>query len=222
MAAAVPHGQHAQPADVLSCPPQQSPGSLQGLEDVFSEMARRSRSAAEASAAAKNEETQQSENTTATPRNTTETSHSASSALKADAEGNSTEVKPKSAMEEQIQRLADKLWAKYLELPQSKRLLIAVSGIPGSGTSIGCFFALWEVSAMSLRRKGILKPSVRTMVIKHDHDHSHNHNYYEFRTLTSSTMPQARRPSPPKSPQRSTSATRRRTKRQARTRTSRS
>lgn len=36
-------------------------------------------------------------------------------------------------MDEQVDRLVKKAWAKYQETPRSKRLLIAVSGIPGSG-----------------------------------------------------------------------------------------
>jgi len=37
-------------------------------------------------------------------------------------------------MEEQVDRLVQKTWAKYKDTPKSKRLMIAVSGIPGSGT----------------------------------------------------------------------------------------
>ncbi|KAJ9642573.1 hypothetical protein H2199_004954 [Coniosporium tulheliwenetii] len=36
-------------------------------------------------------------------------------------------------MEEQVNRLVAKLWEKYEKTPRSRRLLIAVSGIPGSG-----------------------------------------------------------------------------------------
>ncbi|PGH29259.1 hypothetical protein GX50_07998 [[Emmonsia] crescens] len=36
-------------------------------------------------------------------------------------------------MEEQISRLVDKAWAKFLSTPPSARLMIAISGIPGSG-----------------------------------------------------------------------------------------
>ncbi|KAF1964381.1 P-loop containing nucleoside triphosphate hydrolase protein [Bimuria novae-zelandiae CBS 107.79] len=36
-------------------------------------------------------------------------------------------------MEQQVDRLVKKTWEKYKENPPSKRLLIAVSGIPGSG-----------------------------------------------------------------------------------------
>ncbi|KAL1305562.1 hypothetical protein AAFC00_007168 [Neodothiora populina] len=36
-------------------------------------------------------------------------------------------------MEEQIDKLVKKTWAKYHEIASSKRLMIAVSGIPGSG-----------------------------------------------------------------------------------------
>ncbi|KAF2127327.1 P-loop containing nucleoside triphosphate hydrolase protein [Dothidotthia symphoricarpi CBS 119687] len=36
-------------------------------------------------------------------------------------------------MEEQIVRLVDRTWDKFQDVPASKRLLIAVSGIPGSG-----------------------------------------------------------------------------------------
>ncbi|KAJ4365117.1 hypothetical protein N0V83_008735 [Neocucurbitaria cava] len=39
-------------------------------------------------------------------------------------------------MEEQVARLVDKVWDKFQETPASKRLLFAVSGIPGSGTAI--------------------------------------------------------------------------------------
>ncbi|KAI4264201.1 MAG: hypothetical protein L6R42_000667 [Xanthoria sp. 1 TBL-2021] len=37
-------------------------------------------------------------------------------------------------MEEQIQRLVDKAWKKYQQTPASQRFLVAVSGIPGSGS----------------------------------------------------------------------------------------
>lgn len=37
-------------------------------------------------------------------------------------------------MEEQVDRLVKKAWFKFQDTPKSKRLLIAVSGIPGSGT----------------------------------------------------------------------------------------
>ncbi|KAK0720715.1 P-loop containing nucleoside triphosphate hydrolase protein [Lasiosphaeris hirsuta] len=36
-------------------------------------------------------------------------------------------------MEAQMTRLIDKAWAKFLETPPEKRLLIAIGGIPGSG-----------------------------------------------------------------------------------------
>ena len=36
-------------------------------------------------------------------------------------------------MDDQVERLVQKTWKKYHELPKSKRLMIAVSGIPGSG-----------------------------------------------------------------------------------------
>ncbi|ORY10839.1 P-loop containing nucleoside triphosphate hydrolase protein [Clohesyomyces aquaticus] len=36
-------------------------------------------------------------------------------------------------MEEQVDRLVNKVWDKYQDVPLSKRMLIAVSGIPGSG-----------------------------------------------------------------------------------------
>ncbi|KAI5359966.1 Putative phosphoribulokinase/uridine kinase, P-loop containing nucleoside triphosphate hydrolase [Septoria linicola] len=36
-------------------------------------------------------------------------------------------------MEEQVQRLVDRVWSKTEDLPRSKRYLVAVSGIPGSG-----------------------------------------------------------------------------------------
>ncbi|OJD14308.1 hypothetical protein AJ78_05328 [Emergomyces pasteurianus Ep9510] len=36
-------------------------------------------------------------------------------------------------MEEQINRLVDKAWAKFLSTPPASRLMIAISGIPGSG-----------------------------------------------------------------------------------------
>lgn len=37
-------------------------------------------------------------------------------------------------MEDQVDRLVKKTWAKFKETPRSQRLMIAVSGIPGSGT----------------------------------------------------------------------------------------
>ncbi|KXT18217.1 hypothetical protein AC579_2881 [Pseudocercospora musae] len=36
-------------------------------------------------------------------------------------------------MEEQVETLVNKVWNKFQNLPQSKRYLVAVSGIPGSG-----------------------------------------------------------------------------------------
>ncbi|KAF2155538.1 P-loop containing nucleoside triphosphate hydrolase protein [Myriangium duriaei CBS 260.36] len=36
-------------------------------------------------------------------------------------------------MDDQVERLAQKTWAKYQDIPKSRRLMIAVSGIPGSG-----------------------------------------------------------------------------------------
>ncbi|KAK1760604.1 ATP-dependent kinase [Echria macrotheca] len=36
-------------------------------------------------------------------------------------------------MEEQVNRLVDKAWHKFLETPPERRLLIAIGGIPGSG-----------------------------------------------------------------------------------------
>ena len=36
-------------------------------------------------------------------------------------------------MEEQVARLVDKVWGKVQDLPASKRYMVAVSGIPGSG-----------------------------------------------------------------------------------------
>lgn len=36
-------------------------------------------------------------------------------------------------MEEQVNRLVEKTWAKFQSIPPSERLLIAISGIPGSG-----------------------------------------------------------------------------------------
>lgn len=36
-------------------------------------------------------------------------------------------------MEQQIDRLVQKAWTKYGSTPPSQRLMIAVSGIPGSG-----------------------------------------------------------------------------------------
>ncbi|TVY43309.1 putative uridine kinase [Lachnellula subtilissima] len=36
-------------------------------------------------------------------------------------------------MEEQVNRLVERTWAKFQKVPESERLLIAISGIPGSG-----------------------------------------------------------------------------------------
>ncbi|PGH16410.1 hypothetical protein AJ79_01741 [Helicocarpus griseus UAMH5409] len=45
-------------------------------------------------------------------------------------------------MEEQVSRLVDKAWAKFLSTPPSTRLMIAISGIPGSGkTSLAAIMA---------------------------------------------------------------------------------
>ncbi|EEH48429.1 uncharacterized protein PADG_04508 [Paracoccidioides brasiliensis Pb18] len=45
-------------------------------------------------------------------------------------------------MEEQVRRLVDKAWAKFQSTPPSARLMIAISGIPGSGkTSLATVMA---------------------------------------------------------------------------------
>jgi len=36
-------------------------------------------------------------------------------------------------MEDQVQRLVDKAWKRFQDVPQDQRLMIAISGIPGSG-----------------------------------------------------------------------------------------
>ena len=36
-------------------------------------------------------------------------------------------------MDQQVERLVDKIWAKYEDAPASQRVMVAVSGIPGSG-----------------------------------------------------------------------------------------
>ncbi|EMC97515.1 hypothetical protein BAUCODRAFT_454651 [Baudoinia panamericana UAMH 10762] len=36
-------------------------------------------------------------------------------------------------MDEQVERLVNKLWTKFQETPKSKRVMVAISGIPGSG-----------------------------------------------------------------------------------------
>nr|POE94360.1 putative uridine kinase [Quercus suber] len=51
-------------------------------------------------------------------------------------------------MEEQVHRLVEKVWKKFQEIPNSKRLLIAVSGIPGSGKTT---FASKVVDALNER-----------------------------------------------------------------------
>ncbi|EAS33076.3 uncharacterized protein CIMG_04100 [Coccidioides immitis RS] len=38
-------------------------------------------------------------------------------------------------MDDQVQRLVDKVWAKFLSIPPSSRYMVAISGIPGSGKS---------------------------------------------------------------------------------------
>lgn len=52
-----------------------------------------------------------------------------------------------SSMDEQVERLANKVWARYKETPKSKRLLIAVSGIPGSGMCCVVSSAVEETEA---------------------------------------------------------------------------
>ncbi|KAL5363665.1 P-loop containing nucleoside triphosphate hydrolase protein [Aspergillus floccosus] len=48
-----------------------------------------------------------------------------------------------SVMDPQVDRLVDKIWGKYQTLPDNARLLVAVSGIPGSGkTSLAKNMAL--------------------------------------------------------------------------------
>ncbi|KAK2786441.1 hypothetical protein FQN52_001166 [Onygenales sp. PD_12] len=45
-------------------------------------------------------------------------------------------------MEQEVNRLVDKAWAKFLSTPPSTRLMIAISGIPGSGkTSLASIMA---------------------------------------------------------------------------------
>lgn len=41
-------------------------------------------------------------------------------------------------MEDQVNRLVEKTWNKFQQTPPSQRLMIAVSGIPGSGTERSC------------------------------------------------------------------------------------
>jgi hypothetical protein len=77
----------------------------------------------------------------------------------------------KPTMEDQVDRLVDKTWKKFQQTPRSQRLLIAVSGIPGSGR---CSTAS-KVARMLTRN------------------------------------PQAKQPSPPKSPRESMSSTTQRT-----------
>lgn len=36
-------------------------------------------------------------------------------------------------MEDQVNRLVEKTWRKFKDTPKSRRLMVAVSGIPGSG-----------------------------------------------------------------------------------------
>jgi hypothetical protein len=37
-------------------------------------------------------------------------------------------------MDDQVNHLVEKTWKKFQDVPRSQRLMIAVSGIPGSGT----------------------------------------------------------------------------------------
>ncbi|RMY53993.1 hypothetical protein D0863_13775 [Hortaea werneckii] len=59
-------------------------------------------------------------------------------------------------MEEQVDRLVKKAWFKFQDTPKSKRLLIAVSGIPGSGKTtlaakvVARLNALWRDSSPGL------------------------------------------------------------------------
>jgi hypothetical protein len=56
----------------------------------------------------------------------------------------STDLRAKKSqgMDEQVDRLVNKTWEKFQHLPRSKRLMIAVSGIPGSGK--GHFELQWK------------------------------------------------------------------------------
>lgn len=52
-------------------------------------------------------------------------------------------------MEEQVNRLVQKTWAKYQTTPASERLLIAVSGIPGSGKTTLAATVVSRLKALS-------------------------------------------------------------------------
>ncbi|OAA66605.1 kinase-related protein [Niveomyces insectorum RCEF 264] len=51
-------------------------------------------------------------------------------------------------MDAQVNRLVDKVWAKYLQMPPNRRLMIAIGGMPGSGKT-----TLARAVAAGLNRK---------------------------------------------------------------------
>jgi hypothetical protein len=61
-------------------------------------------------------------------------------------------------MDEQVDRLVKKTWAKFQEVPRSKRLMIAVSGIPGSG-EISTFTVFCYTRLTALQAKQLSHPS---------------------------------------------------------------
>ena len=84
---------------------------------------------------------------------------------------------PSATMEEQVDRLVKKAWFQFQDTPKSKRLLIAVSGIPGSGTN----------------KNHVLKNSTHTPTCLH----TSNLAIRSYRLLL--LHEQAKPPSPPKS-----------------------
>lgn len=72
-------------------------------------------------------------------------------------------------MEEQVERLVLKTWAKFLDTPKSKRLLIAVSGIPGSGMSLSSQLDVERLTALVTG-----KTTLASLVVNRINDKHHN------------------------------------------------
>ncbi|KAI9850151.1 MAG: hypothetical protein M1838_006038 [Thelocarpon superellum] len=59
-------------------------------------------------------------------------------------------------MEAQVQRLVEKTWEKYQQTPPSQRLLIAISGIPGSGKTTLAITVAQRLNQRQLQEQEVL------------------------------------------------------------------
>lgn len=65
-------------------------------------------------------------------------------------------------MDDQVNHLVEKTWKKFQDVPRSQRLMIAVSGIPGSGT----FFVKKD--------KKVCESPTHTFALRQNHSRGHS------------------------------------------------